>query len=309
MAVTACQRRQWRACVQVLSVLNKKAEVLGLIGVNSGSCTRREVLERLHTRMQECSNEFLTVVAGLQQVEEAVACGLVYGHHPLLSHGERAVSGMRAADQRAPREGRQGRAAPHLRPPPLLASAAMRPAGLVGATQSTTDTLQRTHVSMATARGSTCVNTLDLTDSSAVGMSQMGFSAAVGPGGPHGDAQLRERHASPLQHMQTSAVAAHRMHGSGEYRGEAGGGKRWKGGFRPEDEGLACLPPGEGVAARGRGAGELNEGHDDSFGGAAQRSAKGRTTSGVPFPPTLWLRSCGPHTHGLCFHLGVVGCG
>eukprot|EP00892_Ulva_mutabilis_P011928 jgi/Ulvmu1/9107/UM005_0202.1 len=281
-----CCRVLWDAtevdqacCAKVLSVLNKKSEVMGLIGVNLSTCTRREVLERLHTRMQECSQEFLTVVADLQQVEEAVAVGLVYGHHRLLSHRERLGPGRGAADQRAPRDGRQGRTAPHLRPPPLLASAAMRPAGLGGTTHSTTDMLQRTNVSMATALGSTCVHTLELTDSSAMGVSQMGLAggtaAAAMP--PHGDAQLRERHASPLQHMQTNAAAGHRGDAGGgmpaaEGRGEsAAAGRRWKGQFRPDDEAVKCLPPGEGVAARGRGAGELNEGHDDSGGGLPQR--------------------------------------
>lgn len=280
--------------MQVLFVLHKKSEVLGLIGVDP-TCTRRELLEKLHTRMQECSHEFLTVVADLQKLEEAVACGLVYGHHQLLSHGER--SGARAADQRAPRDARAGRTAPHLRPPPSLASAAMRPIG--GTTQSTTDTLYRTHVSLATARGSTCVNTLDLTDSSAVGggsamgPSAMGASAmgpsvmahspaAAGPEAPHGDAQRGDRHASPLQHTRINSFVGRSRSGGAECL-EEGAVRRWKGSFRQEDEAVMCLPPEEGAAARGRGAGELQEGGLDESGGAnsAHRSAKGMPGSGA----------------------------
>ena len=75
--------------VQVVSVLSRKPDVLKLIGVSPAACNTFTVLPALERAAAPASAEFLSVVADLQTVEEAVATALVRGRHPLLSNKQK----------------------------------------------------------------------------------------------------------------------------------------------------------------------------------------------------------------------------
>lgn len=65
-------------------MLFKQPEVLKLIGVNTQSCTSRDILAALAAGQDACSKLFLAKVSKLQLLEDAVACELVRAQHPLL---------------------------------------------------------------------------------------------------------------------------------------------------------------------------------------------------------------------------------
>jgi hypothetical protein len=159
--------------MQVVSMMSKKPEVLRLIGVMPEKCTREGLLKALKDAEDDCSDMFLARVADLQQLEEAVACELIRGHHPLLSH-KRGIAAEADVHAAAP----AARSGPHPRPPPWLASqsvcigardGAAAPSALRDNLRDNLRDTAHTMLSNTAARGSTYNRTLDVTDQSAGG--------------------------------------------------------------------------------------------------------------------------------------------
>lgn len=103
--------------MQVVSVLSKKPEVLRLIDVDGQNCSRENILAALKAGQDACNHVFLAKVSKLQLLEDAVACELVRGHHPMLSK-HAAGAGTASNSQQPPLQ----KVAPHSRPPQLRSS-------------------------------------------------------------------------------------------------------------------------------------------------------------------------------------------
>ena len=108
--------KRGRGDVQVVDVLSKRPQVLKLIGVDTHTCTRGDVLEALARTQEACSKLFLAKVSKLQLLEDAVACELVRGRHPLLSAPVQA--GTRRTYARSSSGPVHSAAAPTAPPPP-----------------------------------------------------------------------------------------------------------------------------------------------------------------------------------------------